>query len=64
MSASLGYGFKLRNARLDLQLNADNVLNYDTPMYNGMFALGDRLIPYGFRHMTPSEVRLTRTLSF
>ena len=31
---------------------------------NGMFALGDRLIPYGFRRMTPSEFRLTSTLRF
>lgn len=64
VSASLGYGFKVRNARLDLQVNADNVLNYDTPMFNGMFAIGNRLIPYGFRRMTPSELRFTSTLKF
>ena len=64
VSASLGYPVKVRRARLDVQLNVDNVLNYDTPMFNGMFVVGDRLIPYGFRRMNPPELRLTSTLKF
>lgn len=64
VSSSLGYTFRLQRHRLDVQLNVDNVLNYDTPMFNGMFALSDRLIPYGFRRMPTREARLTSTLKF
>lgn len=64
VSGSLGYGMKLSHARLDVQLNVDNLLNYDTPMFNGMFVVGNRLVPYGFRRMTPPELRLTSTLRF
>jgi len=48
--------------KLDVQLNVDNVLNYDAPMINGMFIYGDRLVPYGFRRMNPPELRFTSTL--
>lgn len=64
VSASLGYGWKLPRARLDLQLNVENLLNYDTPMFNGMFTVNNRLVPYGFRRMTPREARLTSTMRF
>ena len=64
VSGSLGYTFRLPRARLDLQANVDNLLDYDTPMYNGMFVLGNRLVPYGFRRMNPRELRLTSTLRF
>jgi hypothetical protein len=33
-------------------------------MYNGMFVLQNRLVPYGFRRMNPRELRLTSTLKF
>jgi hypothetical protein len=64
VSASLGYPVKVGRHRLDVQVNVDNVLNYDTPMINGMFIYGDRLIPYGFRRMNPPELRFTSTLKF
>jgi len=64
VSGSLGYSWKLPRARLDLQLNVENLLNYDTPMFNGMFTLNNRLVPYGFRRMTPREARVTSTLRF
>jgi hypothetical protein len=64
VSASLGYPVRLAGARLDLQLNVDNVLGHDTPMYNGVFVLGNRVVPYGFRRMNPPEARLTSTLRF
>lgn len=64
VSASLGYSFKLRNHRLDVQLNADNVLDHDEPMINGMFVYNNTLIPYGFRRMNPPEIKLTTTLKF
>ena len=64
VSASIGYPVKVRRARLDVQLNVDNVFDYDTPMFNGMFVVGDRLIPYGFRRMNSPELRLTSTLKF
>jgi hypothetical protein len=64
MSGSLGYPVKLGRYQMDFQVNVDNLLNYDTPMYNGMFVLGDRLVPYGFRRMTPREARLTSTVKF
>ena len=64
VSASLGYPVKLGRHRLDVQVNVDNVLDYDTPMFNGMFVLGDRLIPYGFRRMNPPELRFTGTMKF
>lgn len=64
-SGSLGYQFKLQGQkRLDVQLNVENVFDYDTPMYNGMFILNNSLIPYGFRRMTPRELRVTSTLRF
>ncbi len=64
VSGSLGYPVKLRRAHLDLQLNIDNLLNHDAPMVNGMFVVGNRLVPYGFRRMNPPELRLTSTLKF
>ncbi len=64
VSGSLGYSFKLPRGRLDVQVNVDNLLNYDDPMNNGMFVVGDRLIPFGFRRMTPRTLRLTTTLGF
>ncbi len=64
LSGSLGYSLKLLRARLDLQANVDNLLDYDDPMYNGMFVLQNRLVPYGFRRMNPRELRLTSTLKF
>jgi outer membrane receptor protein involved in Fe transport len=64
VSGSLGYQVKLTRARLDLQLNVDNLLNHDDPMINGMFVVGTRLVPYGFRRMNPPELRLTSTLRF
>jgi hypothetical protein len=42
----------------------DNLLNHDDPMINGMFVVGTRLVPYGFRRMNPPELRLTSTLRF
>ena len=45
VSASLAYPFQVRHTRMDVQLNVDNVLNYDTPMFNGMFVYNNRLIP-------------------
>jgi hypothetical protein len=45
-------------------VNSDNLLNYDTPMYNGMFIVDNRLVPYGFRRMNTRELRLTSTLRF
>ncbi len=64
VSGSLGYSIKLPRNRLDVQLNVDNLLAYDDPMYNGMFVLQNRLVPYGFRRMNPREARLTTTLKF
>ena len=64
VSASVGYPVRLAGARLDLQLNVDNVLRHDTPMYNGVFVVGNRVVPYGFRRMNPPEARLTSTLRF
>jgi len=64
VSGSVGYLVKLPRGRLDLQLNIDNLLNYDTPMYNGMFVYQNTLVPYGFRRMNPRELRLTSTLRF
>ncbi len=64
VSASLAYPFKVRQTRMDVQLNVDNVLNYDTPMFNGMFVYNNRLIPYGFRRMTPPEAKITTTVRF
>jgi hypothetical protein len=64
VSGSLGYPVRLAHTRLDLQLNVDNLLNYDTPMYNGMFVYQNTLVPYGFRRMNPRELRLTSTLKF
>ena len=64
LSGSLGYGLKLLRARVDFQVNVDNLLNCDDIMYNGMFTIQGRLVPYGFRRLNPRELRLTSTLKF
>jgi hypothetical protein len=55
---------KLARVRLDLQLNVDNLLNYDTPIYNGMNIYQNQRYPFGFRRQNPRAVRLTSTLKF
>jgi len=64
VSGSLGYQVKLPHGRLDLQLNIENVLDYDEPIYNGKTTYQNRLVPYGFRRPNPRAFRLTSTLSF
>jgi outer membrane receptor protein involved in Fe transport len=64
VSGSLGYQVKLLHARLDLQFNVDNVLDYDEPIFNGKTNYQGTLVKYGFRRVNPRSFRLTSTLSF
>ena len=70
LSGSLGYTFKVKRQRFDVQLNVDNLLDYDKPLVNGLFVqtsatTGARVnIPYGFKYAWPRAARLTLTVPF
>jgi hypothetical protein len=67
-SGTMGYSFKIADRKVDVQLNVDNLFNYDTPVYNGLFAYvfnGTTYnIPYGTKNIWPRTARLTATFSF
>ncbi len=63
-TASLGYPVKVRKMRWDFQLNIDNLLDYDKPLYNGVTIYNGAMAPYTFRYATPRAFRLTGTYGF
>jgi iron complex outermembrane receptor protein len=67
--ANLGYPFKFGKRKVDVQVNIDNLFNYDKPLYSGLFVqstpTGSSVnIPYGFKYQLPRAVRLTMTIPF
>ncbi|MBI5381295.1 MAG: hypothetical protein HZA31_05290 [Opitutae bacterium] len=69
MNANLGYPFKIGRTKMDVQLNIDNLLNYDKPLFNGLFPQtlpngSTAMIPYGFKYQWPRAARLTLTIPF
>ena len=68
MNAQIGYPVKFGGRRMDVQLNIDNLLDYNEPRYNGLFVhtlAGKSVnVPYGFKNVWPRSVRLTITMPF
>ncbi|MBI5380656.1 MAG: hypothetical protein HZA31_02030 [Opitutae bacterium] len=68
VSGSIGYTFRFGNRKIDVQVNVDNLLNYDSPVYNGLFAHVINgvtyNIPYGNKAIWPRAARLTLTAPF
>ena len=68
VAGQIGYPFKVGKYRMDAQLNITNLLNYDDPIYNGLFvqAVGTQSIniPYGKKDVWPRAANLTVTLQF
>ena len=68
MSIQAGYPFKIRGQKVDVQLNVDNLLDYDEPRYNGVATHtlkgNSVVVPYGFKNIWPRTIRLTVTVPF
>ena len=68
VNANVGYPFKFGNRKVDVQINVDNALDYDDPIYNGLFAYvlnGTTYnVPYGTKNIWPRTARLTVTIPF
>lgn len=68
LNAQIGYPFKVWNHKIDVQLNVDNLLNYDSPIFNGLFVYtlnGQSYnIPYGKKEVWPRAARVTATIPF
>ena len=68
VSGNLGYPFKIGNRRVDVQLNIDNLLDYDETLHNGLFTFTGTgtptNVPYGFKYAWPRKARLTVTIPF
>lgn len=68
VSGQLGYTFKFGRQRIDAQLNVDNLLNYNQPIYNGLFVYtvnGQSYnIPYGTKSVWPRSARLSLSIPF
>ncbi len=68
VNGQLGYSFKVWNHKVDVQVNVDNVLNYDSPIFNGLFvhtiAGKTYNIPYGKKEVWPRAARFTVTVPF
>lgn len=68
VSAQIGYPIKVGKYRADVQLNVDNLLGYDDPIFNGLFVHTlngtSYNIPYGKKTVWPRTARLTVTIPF
>ncbi len=68
VSIQAGYPFKIRGQKVDVQLNVDNLLDYDEPRYNGVATHtlkgNSVVVPYGFKNIWPRTIRLTVTVPF
>jgi iron complex outermembrane receptor protein len=68
VSAQIGYPFKIGKYLIDVQLNVDNLLDYDDTITNGLFVYtlnGQSInVPYGKKAVWPRAARLTVTIPF
>ncbi len=68
VSGQIGYPFKVGKYKVDVQLNITNLLDYNDPIYNGLFvqAVGTQSvnIPYGKKDVWPRTTNLTVTIPF
>jgi outer membrane receptor for monomeric catechols len=68
VNGQIGYPFKFGRYKVDVQLNVTNLLDYDQPIYSGLFvqAVGTQSIniPYGQKNVWPRSANLTVTIPF
>jgi iron complex outermembrane recepter protein len=68
VSAQIGYPFKIGKYQIDVQLNVDNLLDYNDAITNGLFVYtlnGQSInVPYGKKAVWPRATRLTVTIPF
>ena len=62
MTANAGYNFKLRNRTLRVQLNVNNLLDYDDPYYTGIRTLNGRNYRDAFYYIEPRKFVISTTL--
>ncbi len=62
VTASAGYSFKLTNRHVRLQLNVNNLLDYDQAFYTGIRTLAGRNYRDGFYYLEPRKFLLSATL--
>ncbi len=66
VSASVGYRLKVREVPIDLQMNIDNVLDYDEPIYanNGLAVVGGVTYRNTYTYEAPRRARFTANFRF
>ena len=62
LSATAGYGFKVAERNVRLQLNINNLLDYSKPYYTGIRTLAGRNYRDGFYYIEPRKFLLTATI--
>ena len=64
VTATAGYNLKLRNRNVRLQLNINNLLDYNDPYYTGIRTLAGRNYRDGFYYLEPRKFVFTTSLDF
>jgi outer membrane receptor protein involved in Fe transport len=62
LSATAGYSFKVAKRDIKLQLNVNNLLDYDEPFYTGVRTLNGRNYRDAFYYIEPRKFILTATI--
>jgi hypothetical protein len=55
VTGNIGYPLRFRHRKVDVQINVDNLLNYDKPLYNGLFV---QAVPTGWHGEHPLRVQI------
>ncbi len=61
-TATVGYGFRVRDRQVRLQLNVNNLLDHDDPYYTGIRTLNGRNYRDAFYYIEPRKFILTVTI--
>lgn len=64
LTGSVGYSIKLMNRSIRLQLNVNNLLDYNKPVYTGIGTLSGRNYKGGFYYIEPRKFLLSATVNF
>lgn len=64
VNGTLGYSIKVNGRNVRLQLNVNNLLDYDKPFYTGIRTLAGRNYRDGFHYLEPRKFLLSATLDF
>lgn len=62
LTATVGYSFKVFERNTRLQLNVNNLLDYDRPYYTGIRTLNGRNFRDGFYYLEPRKFLLSATI--